>query len=113
MGNNGGEGTQNLNAIVSAAADAIVTADSDGVIVTWNPAAERMFGYSEDEACGLNLTTLVPPRYRDAHKAGLARVVETGETRIVGQTVEVAGLDRDGREFPIELSLVRIVSSAE
>jgi len=94
-----------LEAIVRSATDAIVTADSRGEIVTWNPAAQRMFGYSESEAAGRSLTVLVPERFREAHRAGLARVVATGETRIVGKTVQVAGLHKDGHEFPIELSL--------
>ena len=98
-------GNETLEAIVRSATDAIVTADSSGDIVTWNPAAERMFGHSEEQAIGLSLTALVPERFREAHTAGMARVVATGQTRIIGKTVEVAGVHRDGREFPIELSL--------
>jgi PAS domain S-box-containing protein len=94
-----------LDAIVSSAADAIVTADEFGNIVTWNPAAARLFGYEEGDVVGKPLTTLVPDRFRSAHEAGLSRVVGTGETRIIGQTVEVFGLHEDGHEFPIELSL--------
>ena len=88
-----------------AAADAIVTADSKGEIVAWNPAAEEMFGYVDSEAVGRPLSLLVPERFRAAHEAGLARVVDTGETRIIGSTVEVYGLHKEGHEFPIELSL--------
>jgi PAS domain S-box-containing protein len=94
-----------LDAIVRSAADAIVTADEFGNIVTFNPAAERLFGYVEGDVVGKPLTTLVPDRFRSAHEAGLSRVVGTGETRIIGQTVEVFGLHEDGHEFPIELSL--------
>jgi len=94
-----------LDAIVSSAADAIVTADEFGNIVTWNPAAALLFGYEEGDVVGKPLTTLVPDRFRSAHEAGLSRVVGTGETRIIGQTVEVFGLHEDGHEFPIELSL--------
>ncbi|MEN8040540.1 MAG: PAS domain S-box protein [Actinomycetota bacterium] len=94
-----------LDAIVRSAADAIITADANGDIETWNPAAAGMFGYSADEVVGRSLTMLVPERFRSAHEAGIARVVSTGETRIVGQTVEVFGLHKEGHEFPIELSL--------
>jgi len=94
-----------LDAIVRSAADAIIVAGSDGRIQAWNPAAHRMFGYAVDEAVGRSLTLLVPQRFREAHAAGLARVVATGETRIVGKTVEVFGLHKDGHEFPIELAL--------
>lgn len=100
-----GRSSSTLDAIVRSAADAIVTADRLGNIVTWNPAAQRLFGYDEGEVVGVPLTTLVPHRFRSAHEEGLSRVVETGETRIIGQTVEVFGLHKDGNEFPIELSL--------
>jgi adenylate cyclase len=96
---------RSLDAIVRSAADAIVMADSDGRIVGWNGAAARMFGHEEIEVVGRPLWILIPERFREAHKAGISRVVETGETRIIGKTVEVFGLHRDGHEFPIELSL--------
>jgi len=94
-----------LDAIVRSAADAIVTADSSGEIVIWNPAAEAMFGYQERDILGKPLATLIPSRFRSAHAAGFDRVVATGETRIIGHSVEVFGLHQDGTEFPIELSL--------
>ncbi len=94
-----------LGAIIDSATDAIVTADERGDVVTWNPAAARLFGYSTDDIVGRELAVLVPERFRAAHRAGLARVVETGQTRIIGKTVEVFGLHQDGTEFPIELSL--------
>lgn len=99
------EDTVTLRAIIDAANDAIITADDQGDIVTWNPAAEAMFGYTQDEAIGKALTLIVPERFREAHRKGLARVVETGETTIIGSTVQVAGAHKDGHEFPIELSL--------
>jgi adenylate cyclase len=94
-----------LRNIIDSATDAIVTADSSGTIVTWNPAAGEMFGHAADRVIGEKLDLLVPERFRDAHNAGMDRVVRTGETRIVGTTVQVAGLHASGTEFPIELSL--------
>jgi PAS domain S-box-containing protein len=102
-----------LDAIVRSAADAIVTADARGLITTWNPAAGRMFGYEASEVIGESLAELVPERFRSAHNEGLARVVATGETRIIGRTVEVFGLHSDGHEFPIELSLATWVNEDE
>jgi adenylate cyclase len=102
-----------LAAIIRSAADAIIMAGSDGRIETWNPAAQRMFGHSVKEVVGQSLTMLVPERFREAHSAGLSRVVETGETRIVGQTVEVFGLHRDGHEFPIELALATWIDGGQ
>jgi PAS domain S-box-containing protein len=94
-----------LEAVVQSAADAIVTADEHGLIRGWNRAAERIFGYSAAIIVGQPLTVLIPERFQSAHDAGLGRVVRTGETRVIGKTVELAGLHADGSEFPIELSL--------
>ena len=94
-----------LSAVITSAADAIVTADEKGIILGWNPAAGRIFGYAADEVVGRPLTLLMPERFRDAHDAGLGRVTRTGETKVIGHTVQLAGLRRDGTEFPIELSL--------
>ena len=94
-----------LEAIVGSTSDAIVTADSQGQVVTWNPAAARIFGYDEEEILGQPLELLIPERFRAAHAAGLSRVVRTGETKVIGQTVQLTGLRKDGSEFPIELSL--------
>ena len=67
--------TGSLEAIIRSAADAIITAGADGRIQTWNPAAQRMFGYSQSEAVGQSLTLIVPPRFQEAHRTGLGRVV--------------------------------------
>jgi PAS domain S-box-containing protein len=107
-------GAELLGALVDAAADAIVTSDEQGVIRSWNEAAGRIFGYGAEEVIGESLTILMPERFRDAHGAGHARVVATGETKVIGSVVELAGLHREGHEFPIELSLSTwIVPSGE
>ena len=85
--------------------DAILSADRQGNITYLNPGAERVFGYSAEEATGRPLTTLMPERFRDAHQAGLERYLATGEARVIGKTVELAGRRKDGTEFPLELSL--------
>jgi adenylate cyclase len=97
--------TVDLDAVITSATDAIVMADEHGIICGWNPAAERIFGYAAGEVTGRPLSMLVPERFRAAHDAGIARVTRTGETRVIGRTVELAGLHRSGHEFPIELSL--------
>ncbi len=93
--------------------DAIVSADGRGNIVAWNHGAGRIFGYREGEVLGRPLTMLMPERYREAHQTGLARVAATGETRIIGRTVEFSGLHKDGTEFPLELSLSRWTAREE
>ncbi len=95
----------NVRSISESANDAIVTADARGRVTSWNPAAAQMFGMAEEEAVGESLTMIIPARYRDAHRNGIRRMNETGEAHVLGQTVELSALRRDGSEFPIELSL--------
>jgi PAS domain S-box-containing protein len=94
-----------LEAIIGSTSDAVITADANGRVITWNPAAERIFGYTRDEVIGGPLTILMPEQYRDLHDRGIQRVVDTGETRVIGESVLLTGLHKNGQEFPIELSL--------
>ena len=91
--------------IADTAVNGMVTADSRGTIDFFNRAAERLFGFTSGETVGRNLTMLLPERYRDAHMAGMERYREAGAPRIIGKTVELEALRKDGSEFPIELSL--------
>jgi len=91
--------------IVQATRDAIICADNQGCIVYVNPAATRLFNYREGELIGADLTVLMPPRFRPAHQTALERFFKTGRKKIIGKTVELAGLDKSGVEFPLELSL--------
>ena len=76
-------------------------------MISWNRGAERIFGYTEAEVLGKPLSMLMPERFRPMHDAGIKRVVDGGvaASRLIGKTVEVVGLRKDGREFPLELSL--------
>ena len=96
-----------FRAVSESAHDAIVTADSSGKIIKWNPSAGQMFGYSESEAIGQSLTFLMPNRFRDRHAAGMSRVSAGGEPRVMGKPVELVGLRKDGSEFPLDLSLAQ------
>jgi len=96
---------ERFRSLVETAHDAIVSADSQGDIVSFNPAAERIFGYSKDEALGRPLTLLMPERFRQPHWQGLRRFLVTSQARMVGTTVEMVGRRKDGAEFPLELSL--------
>src|SRR4051794_8188736 len=98
-----------LRAILNAALDAVVTIDADGRVIGWNPAAEAIFGHSAAEAIGREMAELiVPPRLRDAHRRGLARFLETGHGVVLDRRLELAGVRRDGIEFPVELTITRI-----
>ncbi len=94
-----------FGAVATSDNTAIVTADQAGRIISWNLGAELMFGYVEDEMLGEPLSILMPERFRAMHDAGIARAAAGGETRLIGKTVEVVGLRKNGREFPLELSL--------
>jgi PAS domain S-box-containing protein len=96
---------QRFRSLTQSANDGIVSIDSSGQVVYWNSAAERMFGYSADEIIGKPLTPVLPGRFREDHQDGMHRVVSTGQSNILGRTVEVVGRRADGSEFPIELSL--------
>src|SRR5205823_6791343 len=102
---------ERYRALVHSATDAIVTADSDGRIVSWNAAAERIFGHPADEVVGRPLSVLVPEPLRADHERGLRRFLSTGEARLMGRPVALAGLRRDGTSFPLELSLSTWASS--
>lgn len=94
-----------FRALTESAHDAIISADTKGNIVFWNAAAEEMFGYPPEAVLGKPLTMLMPERYRDAHRSGIARVAAGGRPRLLGGTTEIEGLRKSGEEFPLELSL--------
>ena len=96
---------ERFRAITGSTRDGIVSADGTGRIIFRNAGAVDIFGWTEDQALGRPLTDLMPERYRDVHRAGVARFLATGEARIIGSTVELEGLRADGTEFPLELSL--------
>ena len=99
------EQTQILQSIIFNSVDAIVLSDQEGKIIIWNDAAQKIFGFSKEEAIDNSLTIIIPERLREAHNSGIKRVVFSGETKIIGKTIEMIGLRKDGVEIPIELSL--------
>jgi PAS domain S-box-containing protein len=94
-----------FRAVVQSAAEAIICADRQGRVLFWNKAAERVFGYSEHEVLGQPLLIIMPARFREAHQERLQRYEQTGEAAAIDRTIEVEGLRKDGKEFPIELSI--------
>jgi two-component system sensor kinase FixL len=92
-------------AVVEAAVDAIITIEERGIIDSVNPAAEKMFGYSAQELIGHNIKILMPSPHKEEHDGYIARYLATGEKRIIGIRREVAGLRKDGRIFPVDLSV--------
>jgi len=95
-----------LRRTIETAGDAFVAIDSSGRVVGWNRRAEVAFGWTESEAIGKRIDTLIiPARLRNNHRDGLARFVASGIGKVVGQTLELPALRKDGTEFPVELSV--------
>lgn len=105
------ESEKRFRSITQTANDAIVTADSDGIIIGWNPSAERIFGYSAEDALSKSLSFIIPPGYRKQHLKGMQRVAGGGEHRVIGKTIELEGLHKNGKIFPVELSLAEWTTS--
>ena len=93
------------NAILNNALDGIITIDEKGTLKSFNPAAERLFGYKPSEILGENITWLLPENFRSAHKQGLKNYLETGVSKVIGIGVEVVGLRKDGSTFPMDLGI--------
>ncbi len=95
-----------LKALLDSALDACVTMDETGRITSWSAAAEAVFGWPASETIGRSLAaTIIPRQHREGHARGLARFLETGEGPILRQRIEITALHRDGREFPVELTV--------
>lgn len=94
-----------LRSIIEAAPDAVIVIDEQGLIETFSPTAERLFGYAAAEIVGTNVSRLMPSPYREAHDSYLQRYLRTGERRIIGIGRVVVGQRKDGSIFPMELAV--------
>ena len=98
--------------IINTALDGVITMSSEGKITGWNPHAESIFGWTEEEALGCLLSeTIIPPKYRAAHQQGILHYLETGEGKVLDQRIEITALRKNGEEFSIELSITPIITS--
>jgi len=103
------ESEERAGLILNAALDAVVTIDDSGAITGWNPQAERIFGWTREEVVGRPVDQVImPERHRQAHRAGLARYLATGEAHVLNKRIELSALHRDGEEFPIELAITPV-----
>jgi two-component system sensor kinase FixL len=94
-----------LYAMEQTSLDAIITIDDKGIVLSYSPAAQRLFGYAPHEVVGRNVKMLMPPHFRAEHDGYIRRYRETGERRIIGIGRIVAGQKKDGTTFPMELSV--------
>ena len=91
-------------ATVNGAIDAIISIDTAGRVLEFNPSAENIFGYKAAEAIGKDVANLlIPAAHREAHREGLRRILRGEQHKIIGKRLEVSGLRSDGSEFPVEL----------
>ncbi|ODS33453.1 MAG: two-component sensor kinase [Candidatus Scalindua rubra] len=96
------EYTDNL---IETAQDAIISIYEDGIINVWNESAEKVFGYSKSDIIGQPVSTIISEKYRKQHQEGLKRFLKTRKPVIIGKTIEISGLTKEGTEIPIEMSL--------
>jgi PAS domain S-box-containing protein len=99
-----------LNQLVEAVGDAIVVCDASGAITLWNPAAERMFGFSQSEAVGQSLDLIIPERQRQRHWDGYNKTMETGQTKYGHDVLRVPALHKEGRPLSIAFTVALLYS---
>jgi PAS domain S-box-containing protein len=94
-----------LNELVTAVGDAIVVSGADGLITLWNPAAERIFGFTESEALGRSLDLITPERHRQRHWDGYHQTMKTGVTRYAHDVLRVPAIHKDGHSLSIAFTV--------
>jgi PAS domain S-box-containing protein len=97
--------------LLEAIGDAILVADEKGAITFWNPAAERIFGFSRSEALGQSLDLIIPERLRQRHWEGYRKTMESGNTRYGADLLRVPAVHKDGRSLSIAFTVALLFSS--
>ncbi len=100
--------------IMNAALDAIICIDKDGMITFWNPQAEQIFGWSENEVMGKVLSSIIiPEHFRSMHDNGMKNYLKTGKGNAINVLLQLSAIKRNGTEFPIELTVLPISQDGE
>ncbi|MCC6489287.1 MAG: PAS domain S-box protein [Candidatus Hydrogenedentes bacterium] len=103
------ESERRNSAVIDNAMDAYLAMNASGMIIGWNTQAEAMFGWRREKVLGQRLSSIIlPESQRQAHEHGRERFLETGEGRLMNRRIEMTALHRDGREFPVELSMTHV-----
>ena len=97
--------------VMNSSLDAIICMDLDGVITLWNPQAEKIFEWKEQEVIGKRMSdVIIPQQYSEAHEKGLKHYLKTGEQKVLNRVVQINGIKKDGSEVPLELSIIHVKS---
>ena len=96
--------------LVEAVGDAVMACDAGGAITLWNPASQRMFGYTEEEALGKSLDLIIPERLRKRHWEGYDKTMATGQTRYGTDVLRVPAVHKDGRSMSIAFTVAMLFS---
>lgn len=108
------ESETKLRTVINSALDAIITIDDKGRIKEWNPQATQIFGWTSEEVIGHHLTeNIIPTQHRTSHFEGMNKYMATGHGPVLNQRIEITAMHKSGREFPIELSIIPLVTNGE
>lgn len=106
------EAEERSRIIIETALDAVITMNHEGNIYEFNEAAEKLFGYPRSEVLGKPMANLIiPPSLRERHRQGLLRYLATGNSTLIGKRIEMMAMRRDGKEFPVELTVNRLTGA--
>ena len=98
-----------LRSLLSSAPEPVLGMNAQGIVTAWNYGATHILGWTYEEAVGRHLSEMIiSPKHRDAHEAGMKRYVETGEAKAINRIIEIEAQHKDGRIFPIELSIWQV-----
>ncbi len=98
-----------LLGLLGSAPDSVLGMNTEGLVTDWNPGAQRILGWTREEALGRRMSDLIIPlEYREAHEQGMRRYLQTGVARVLNRIIEIQALHKDGHVFPVELSIWQI-----
>jgi PAS domain S-box-containing protein len=100
-----------LNALIAAVGDAVMVCDAQGAVTLWNPACERMFGYTESEMLGQSMDVIIPERLRGRHWEGYQKTMATGITKYGTDVLRVPAVDKHGRSMSIAFTVALLHAS--
>jgi len=100
-----------LQQLIEVIGDAVIASDPGGNITLWNPAAERIFGFTQAEALGQSLDLIIPERHRQSHWYGYHKTMRTGQTRYATDVLRVPAVDKEGRTLSIAFTVALLYSA--